>query len=200
MLMARKRRRTEIGEQFVARTKAVLESFAYRVLSLSARRVLDRVELENMYHGGVENGALPVTYADFAKYGIDPGSIAPAIREAVALGFLEITEPGCAGNEKFRSPNKFRLTYLPAHGVTTSWGQGRWELFASLKDAQAEAARARSARSGRAYRPSKKQNSSMGKPAISVGETHIENDDSIPEKPILHSIPEKPILLSISRA
>ena len=197
--MTKKRRRTTIGSQFVARTKEVLESPAYRALSLSARRLLDRIELENMYHGGAENGQLPVTYENFEKYGIDRGSIAPAIREAVALGFLEVTEQGCAGNRDFRSPNKFRLTYLPTHGVTTSWGKGRWELFGSLEEAKAEAKRAREERSDRAYRPNKKQNPSRGKPTISVGKTHTENGDSIPEKPLLHPIPEKPLLLSISR-
>lgn len=181
----------------------MLESYAYRVLSLSARRLLDRIELENMYHGGAENGQLPVTYEDFENYGIDRGSIAPAMREAVALGFLEIREPGCAGNREHRSPNKFRLTYLPAHGVTTSWGKGRWELFANLEDAKAEAKRAREEQSDRAYRPGraggKKQNFSRGKPTISVGKTRTENRDSIPGKPALHPIPEKPTLLSISR-
>jgi len=200
----RRRRRTEIGAQFVARTKDVLESYAYRVLSLSARKVLDRIELENMYHGGADNGKLPVTYEDFQKYGMDRGAIAPAIREAVALGFLEVTEPGCAGNAEFRSPNKFRLTYLPAHGVTTSWGQGKWALFSSLEDAEAEAKRARGARSDRAYRPSRgggqKQKASRGKPHGSVGENHTENLDSIPGKTLLQAIPEKTPLLSISRA
>ena len=37
--------------------------------------------------------------------------IAPAIRELVALKFIEITKPGRAGNAEFRAPNLFRLTY-----------------------------------------------------------------------------------------
>src|SRR5882672_7188985 len=188
-----RRRRTEIGSQFVARTREVLESYAYRTLSLSARRLLDRIELENMYHGGAENGRLPVTYRDFVAYGIDGHAVGPAIREAVALGFLEVTERGCAGNAEFRSPNKFRLTYLPTHGVTTSWGKGRWELFDSLLDAKNEARRAREERSNRAYRPQKtegkKQKSNVGKHPNSMVETHTENGDSIPVKPPLLPIP-----------
>jgi hypothetical protein len=43
----------------------MLESAAYCELSLSARRVLDRIEIELAKHGGVENGRLPVTYDDF---------------------------------------------------------------------------------------------------------------------------------------
>jgi len=31
----------------------------------------------------------------------------------VALGFVEITEHGRAGNAEHRTPNKFRLTHMP---------------------------------------------------------------------------------------
>ena len=100
-----------IHGQFAARTIEMLESPAYRALSLSAHRVISRVEIEQAHHGGKDNGRLPVTYDDFQAYGIDRHSIAAAIREAVALGFLEITEAGRAGNAEFRAPNIFRLTY-----------------------------------------------------------------------------------------
>jgi len=89
----------------------MLRSPAWCVLSLSARRVLDRVEIELADHGGTDNGKLPVTYDDFVRYGLDRHAIGPAMREAVALGFLEITEAGRAGNAEFRKPNLFRLTY-----------------------------------------------------------------------------------------
>src|SRR5207342_1105739 len=105
-------RRTSIGEQFSARTVRMLESPAYRALSLSAHRVLSRIEVELGHHGGTDNGKLPVTYNDFQEYGVDRHSISAAIRECVALGFLEITEIGRAGNAEFRTPNKFRLTYI----------------------------------------------------------------------------------------
>ena len=100
-----RRRRTTIGGQFVAHLIEMLESPAFRVLSLSARRVLDRVEIEHAHHGGADNGRLPVTYDDFQRYGIDRHAIGPAIREACALGFLEVTERGRAGNAEFRSPS-----------------------------------------------------------------------------------------------
>ena len=106
-----RRRRNKIGGQFAWRLTVMLESPAYRVLSLSAHRVLDRLEIELGHHGGNDNGALPVTYTDFEQFGIHRHAIAPAIREVVALGFVEITEKGKAGNAEFRAPNKFRLTY-----------------------------------------------------------------------------------------
>ena len=90
---------------------AELRSPAYRVLSLSARRLLDRMEIELADHGGTDNGKLPVTYDDFERYGIHRHAVGPAIRELVALGFVEITEVGRAGNAEWRKPNVFRLTY-----------------------------------------------------------------------------------------
>jgi hypothetical protein len=49
--------------------------------------------------------------------------IAPALRELVALGFVEITERGRAGNADWRRPNMFRLTYLPVDNAnpTHEW-------------------------------------------------------------------------------
>ena len=41
-----------------------------------------------MQHGGVENGKLPVRFDDFEAYGISEKSVAPAIREVEALGFV----------------------------------------------------------------------------------------------------------------
>ena len=120
-------RKNKIVGQFSARTIEMLRSPAYRTLSLSARRVLDRVEIEHADHGGLENGRLPVLFDDFQSYGIDRHSIAPAIRECVALGFLEITEIGRAGNAEYRRPNKFRLTYIHAPaGLTPQTRHSQW--------------------------------------------------------------------------
>jgi hypothetical protein len=67
--MPRKRKRSQsIGGQFAPRLIEMLESPAYRALSLSARRVLDRIEIELAHHGGRDNGGLPVTYHDFEAY------------------------------------------------------------------------------------------------------------------------------------
>jgi hypothetical protein len=104
-------RRNRISEQFAPRTIRMLESPAYRVLSIHAHRVLSRIEIELAHHGGRDNGRLPVTFDQLVEYGIRRHSIAPAIRELVNLGFIEVTEQGRAGNAEWRRPNKFRLTY-----------------------------------------------------------------------------------------
>src|SRR4051794_31274966 len=107
------RRKNKIGEQFAPRPIRMLESPAYRVLSLTAHRVLARIEIEMAHHGGFDNGRLPVTFDDFEDYGIHRHAVAAALRECVALGFLEISERGRAANAEFRTPSKYRLTYRP---------------------------------------------------------------------------------------
>jgi hypothetical protein len=86
-----RRKNNAIDGQFSARTIEMLESPAWRVLSLSAHKVFDRICIELAHHGGNDNGRLPVTYGQFMEYGIDRHAIAPAIRELEALGFVEVT-------------------------------------------------------------------------------------------------------------
>jgi DNA-binding transcriptional MocR family regulator len=105
------RRKNRIAGQFSARTIEMLESPAYRVLSLHAQRVLARLEIEHAHHAGNDNGRLPCTYDHFEEYGVRRKAIRPALRELEALGFIEITEQGRAGNAEWRRPNYFRLTY-----------------------------------------------------------------------------------------
>jgi hypothetical protein len=104
------RKRNRIDGQFNARLIEMMESPAYRVLSLSARRVLDRIAIELAHHGGNDNGKLPVTYEQFMEYGIARHAVAAAIREVEALGFIEVTQHGKPSAGEFRVPNLFRLT------------------------------------------------------------------------------------------
>jgi hypothetical protein len=134
------KRRNSIDGQFAYHTIEMIKSPAWSVLSLSARRVLDRIEIEHADHGGYDNGRLPVTYDDFERYGIHRHSIAAAIRETVALGFTEITERGRAGNAEFRSPHKFRLTYFPVRRAPPTH---EWQRIKTGEEAQALATAAR---------------------------------------------------------
>jgi hypothetical protein len=67
--------------QFNARLIEMMESPAYRVLSLSARRVLDRIKIELAQHGGNDNGKLPVTYEHFIEYGVHRHAVAAVLQE-----------------------------------------------------------------------------------------------------------------------
>ncbi|MEH2546795.1 hypothetical protein V1283_003440 [Bradyrhizobium sp. AZCC 2262] len=109
------RRRPTITGQFHARSIELLESPAYRVLSVSGHRILDRVSIELAHHGGKDNGKLPVTYTQFEEYGIHDKGIAPALRECCALGLLVMTEQGRASAGEFRRPSLFRIPWLHSH-------------------------------------------------------------------------------------
>ena len=120
------KRRNRISGQFAARMIEMLESPAYRALSRAAHMVISRIEIELAHHGGNDNGRLPVTTNDFVEYGMHRTSVAPAIREAEALGFIRITERGRGGNAEHRSPNLFFLTFAHArdsgkHPPTHDW-------------------------------------------------------------------------------
>jgi len=120
-----KKNSRRIDGQFVPHLREMLESPAYRALSLSARRILDRLEIEWAHHGGTTNGKLVVTFAQFIEYGLYRDAIAPSIREVGALGFAEVTQRGRAGNADFRRPSEYRVTYLPTADAppTHEWRQ-----------------------------------------------------------------------------
>ena len=101
-----RRRRSALGEQFVSHSRAMRESPAWRSLSDNARRVLDRLEVEHMRHGGAENGALRCTYSDFARAGVRRASVALAIRQCVCLGFIEVTRQGGRSISDVRRPSQ----------------------------------------------------------------------------------------------
>jgi hypothetical protein len=183
-------KRLKIGANFVPHIVDMVESPAWRTMSLSARRVLDRIEIEHLHHGLAENGRLPVTFDDFVSYGIERHGIAAAIRECEALGFIEITQRGRAGNADFRRPNVFRLTYLPTYRT----GENATNEWSRIETREAAEMLARNARNSGI----KKQKTSAGKPTnTSAGKPTT--------KPQFHGgetrttpIVGKPALLSIS--
>jgi hypothetical protein len=119
----------------------MLRSPAWRVLSLTAHRILSRIEIEFGNHGGRDNSKLPVTFANLRDFGIrNCDDIARGIRELRALGFVELTRPGRAGNGEFRAPNLFRLTYLPAYGKAPTQ---EWRQFEAVETAEQAAQKSR---------------------------------------------------------
>src|SRR3954447_23862008 len=102
-------RKGSIQGNFVAHRREMRESAAWRNLPDNARRILDRLEVEHMRHGGAENGALPCTYSDFVAAGVRRASVSLAIRQCVALGFLVVTHRGGRSNAEYRNPSRYRL-------------------------------------------------------------------------------------------
>src|SRR5262249_41874489 len=154
-------KRNSIDGQFAWRLIEMLESPAYRVLSLSAHRLLARLEIELAHHGGNDNGKLPATYDQLEEYGIDRHSIAPAIRECEALGYVEVTVQGEAGNSEYRHASLYRLTYRP---VGRARPTNEWRRIETIKEAQAIA------RGARKTAPSENKNPVGNSPTSSSGE------------------------------
>jgi hypothetical protein len=138
-----KRRRTIIG-QFTMRPIEMLRSPAMRVLSLTGRRILDRIEIELAAHGGKDNGKLPVTHADFRQFGIDHNAIGAGIREVCALGFVKLTRRGFAGAAEHHCPSLFEITYLPIDGAEPT---NAWRQIATVEEAEQVSAQARARKS-----------------------------------------------------
>jgi hypothetical protein len=143
------KRRNSISGQFAARTIAMLESPAYRTLSRSAHMVIARVEIELGHHGGNDNDQLPVTTEDFIAYGMHRSSVAPALREAEALGFLRIKQ-GRGGNAEHRTPSLFGLTYAHHRGSRRNPPTDDWRRIQTIKEAEQIADTARKVKDQRA--------------------------------------------------
>jgi hypothetical protein len=141
-------RKNRIGGQWSPRRIEMLESPAYRTLSLSGHRVVSRVEIELAKHGGNDNGRLPVTKQDFIDYGVHNAAVAPSIREAEALGFIRVTERGRGGNSEHRKPNLFWLTFAHARNsqfepATNDWRISKRSMRPSLSLGQHAPVRAK---------------------------------------------------------
>jgi hypothetical protein len=185
------RRQNRISGQFSAHLVEMLESPAYRTLSLSARRVLDRIEIELAHHGGHDNGKLPITFNQFHEYGIHRHSIAPGMREAAALGFCVVTEKGRGGNAEYRAPNFFRLTYRPTKGLPGD-GTHEWRRITTVGEAEHLAEAARKEKS-----PKKTKSQCRKTPSFGAGIHHRKGEIPVPET--ITTDVAKTITTSISR-
>ncbi len=172
-----------------------------RVLSLSERRALDRIELEHMDHGGAENGKLPVTYVDFEKWGVRADSIAGTIRALEALGLIEITRHGYAGAAEKRAPSLYRLTYLGAWnaGRADETGTHEYQKIKTVEEAELIAVKARKASDPRNVDRAKMQNATPQIEGTSPRKLRAETENRRPTKSGLHGSPPNCGVLSISR-
>ncbi len=176
------KRKNQIIGQFSARLIEMLESPAWKVLSLSARRVIDRIEIEHAHHGGNDNGNLPVTKYDFMQYGISGRLVAPAIREAEALGFIRMKR-GRGGNAEHRQPNRFFLTFAHGRGSRDYSPTHDWRKIKTIEEAQAIAEAARASKNATAV--------AFGRRSWGVRKNRNRNHKVVP-KPVSQSGPEKP--------
>ena len=197
------KRRSQISGQFSPRLIEMLESPAYRTLSVSAHRVISRIEIELASHGGNDNGRLPVTKQNFIDYGISNDAVAPALREAEALGFIRVTERGRGGTAEHRQPNRFLLTFAHDRDSRSNPPTHDWRKIKTIEEAEAVAQEARAAKSETAAsagrRAARKNRSRFGKPGPKpVRETRTENAQVPVRETRTTGRVRKPGLLSIS--
>jgi hypothetical protein len=175
-----RRKLNQIDGQFSARTIEMLESPAWRALTLSAHRVFDRVCIELAHHGGNDNGKLPVTFDQFVEYGLDRHAIAPAIRECEALGFLKVTQRGRHSAGDIRWPNLFLLTCVNCKSTPSP--SHEWRRIADAKTAKRLAKEARAPRRILSQPAKEKQKPSVETPHCdSGGNQHCEAHSPVGE-------------------
>jgi hypothetical protein len=196
--MRKQKRRNAIAGGWVSYQRSMVASPALRVLSQGAVRVMHRLEDEHMAHGGAENGRLIVTHDQFVEWGVHHNAVAPAIRELVALGFVEITEKGCAGNENHRRATKYRLTYV--NSKSREQPTHEWSRIMTIDEAERIATVARAAKDTRSVALGRRLKNKSPLPKTG-SDTATENRYRNPKSPLPKTgstaVPPKPVPLSI---
>ena len=171
----------KIEAPFVPFPAEMIESAAFHALSGSSFKLLFLLGTVWARHGGLSaniNGEIVVSYERFIKFWkMDRHTVAAALRELVALGFVE-RKKGCAGNADEREPNAFRLRFLPSEGVPAT-GSHEWRGIATDEQAETIRNEARRAAEDDARRVRRRRNTTVGavtdvtdKNAIPVGAGH----------------------------
>jgi hypothetical protein len=95
--------------------------------------LLERLEIEHLRHGGMNNGELYVAYSQFVAANISRRKIGSTLDLGVQLGLIEVTRPQEHTGD-LRAPNAYRLTYLPAKSAhpTDDWKRVTEERAAAL--------------------------------------------------------------------
>ena len=119
---SRKFNRPPSGEGWIWLTGELINSLAWRSMSVNCLKLTLRLLLEHINHGGLENGRLVCTYKDFQEYGLTRNKIRPAIEEADFLGLVKNQQ----GERIFarNHPNSYRLTFYGtkhAKDTTNEW-------------------------------------------------------------------------------
>lgn len=122
------------GSSWAWATEEMLSSPAWRAMNLPARRVLDRIILEYLNHNRKENGNLIVTFSDFQRFGIRRASVAKAISDLVALGWIDVISRGGSAIAEFRNPSIYSLTWVSRKDRSPR--TNRWKRIQSDHDAR----------------------------------------------------------------
>ena len=120
-------------------TSELINSLAWRSMSVNCLKLIHRLLLEHCNHGGLENGRLVCTYKDFQEYGLTRNKIRPAIEEADFLGLVKHQR----GERVFakNQPNSYRITFYgtsEARDPTNEWKRITKERIDSFRSKKRE--------------------------------------------------------------
>jgi hypothetical protein len=104
-------------------------------LSASARKCLDRIEIELAHHGGRDNGELPVTHRFSTLRASTRTAVILALAELIALGFNEMTPGRANPNPAYGRAVRFRILYRAGVGGRSE--EQRWKRFKTVAEAKA---------------------------------------------------------------
>lgn len=112
---------------FMPHRLELLISPAWRAAPRPLRNILERIEIEHLRHGTMNNGELYVSYLQFVEFGISKRSIKPALELGQKLGLLEVIQEAENHLSDIRAANAYRLTYVPAKGKAAPTDE--WKLI-----------------------------------------------------------------------
>ena len=120
-------------------TSELINSLAWRSMSVNCLKLTLRLLLEHINHGGLENGRLVCTYKDFQEYGLTRNKIRPAIEEADFLGLVKHQR----GERIFakNQPNSYRITFYgtsEARDPTNEWKRMTQERLEAFREKRKE--------------------------------------------------------------
>lgn len=101
---------------------ALIESEAFRSLSINGHRFVMFLLCEHRNHAGRENGNLAAPYDQLQAFGLTRSKISAAVKEAEAVGLVRCVRGGrWAGTNQ---PSRYRLTFYPGRDgspATNEW-------------------------------------------------------------------------------
>ena len=99
------------GVAWVPHRLDLVQSPAWHLAPVPLRRILDRLEIEHLRHGGKLNGELFVSHRQFTVAGISRRKITVTMTLGEDLGLIEIIKPDDPVGD-LRAAHSYRLTYL----------------------------------------------------------------------------------------